>query len=346
MKPISRLFVLFAAVALVLALAMPSVAAKKWREYTDCELRMGEKGNENKYEEANDGDSFHVTIGSLKSADARHKLFRLYFVDTPESETSLPERLEDQRKYWDLPDLQTVVRCGKEAKMFTRRFLQGKFTAYSKLQDALGRSKKDRDYAMIRNAAGEDLGLALARNGYVRVSGMKVDLSDLEEYGKTAQRWQHELEAAEAKAKAERRGCWAYSTNLPGSSPFARPTGPIARPPAAAPMPTPGMAPAAGGVTAPAGVAPVARPAAPTVAPVARPTPVAATGGAAGSNPYAPRTWTSASGSTIEASYSSYDGRFVILRAANGSFLRIAPEKLSMGDQQFLQPLTGRQPTP
>jgi len=36
----------------------------------------------------------------------------------------------------------------------------------------------------------------------------------------------------------------------------------------------------------------------------------------------------------------------VILRAANGSFLRIAPEKLSMDDQQFLQPLTGRQPTP
>ena len=216
MKPISCLAVHFVAGALVVALAVPAVAAKKWRVYTDCVLRMGEKGNENKYEEANDGDSFHVTIGSLKSADASHKLFRLYFVDTPESDSSLPERLEDQRKYWDLPDLQTVVRCGKEAKMFTRRFLAqggGKFTAYSKLQDALGRSKKDRDYAMIRNALGEDLGLALARNGYVRVSGMTVDLSELDEYGKTAQRWNHELKAAEDKARAERRGCWAYSTN-------------------------------------------------------------------------------------------------------------------------------------
>lgn len=342
MKPKSRLIVQFAAAALVLALALPAVAAKKWRVYTDCELRMGEKGKEDKYEGANDGDSFHVTIGSLKSADARHKLFRLYFVDTPESETSLPERLEDQRKYWDLPDIQTVVRCGKEAKLFTRRFLaQGKFTAYSKLQDALGRSKKDRDYAMIRNAAGEDLGLALARNGYVRISGMKVDLSDLDEYGKTAQRWQHELEAAEDKARAERRGCWAYSTNLPGTSPFARPAGPVARPPAAAPMPAVG-----GGAAPGTGVAPVARPAGvPAAAPVARPAAAGMAGGGGGS-PYAPRTWTAASGSTVEASYASYDGRFVVLRLANGSFTRIAPERLSQADQQFLQPLTGRQPTP
>lgn len=61
-------------------------------------------------------------------------------------------------------------------------------------------------------------------------------------------------------------------------------------------------------------------------------------------NPYAPRTWTSAAGSTITASYVSYDGRAVTLRLPDGSFSRIAPANLSPADQEFLQPLIGHAP--
>ena len=181
-------------------------AAKKWREYTGCHLR--ESGG-------NDGDSFHVEVGSLKSATARHKLFRLYFVDTPESEDSLPERLEDQRKYWNLPDAQTVVKCGKMASKFTKEYL-GKqpFIALSKLQDALGRSKIDRDYAMISLDGTEktDLGYLLVRNGLARPTTTRVDLSDLDGYGRNADSWLQRLKVAEADAKRERLGCWAFSS--------------------------------------------------------------------------------------------------------------------------------------
>ena len=178
-------------------------AAKRWREYTSCSL-IENNGN--------DGDSFHVHIGSLKSASAQHKLFRLYFVDTPESESSLPERLEDQRKYWNLPDAATVVKCGKEAHHFTKNFLRNDFTVYSRLADALGRSRMDRDYAMVYSEANkEDLGYALVRNGLARVSGMSTDLTDLERYGKTTEVWWRKLRMAEAEARKEGRGCWAYS---------------------------------------------------------------------------------------------------------------------------------------
>ena len=110
-----RILPWMAALFLLAALASPASAAKKWRDYPGCVLR--ESGG-------NDGDSFHVTCTSLKSSTARHKLIRLYFVDTPESEGSLPERLEVQREYWDLPDHATVVKCGKIAHKFTEDFLK------------------------------------------------------------------------------------------------------------------------------------------------------------------------------------------------------------------------------
>ena len=61
-------------------------------------------------------------------------------------------------------------------------------------------------------------------------------------------------------------------------------------------------------------------------------------------NLYAPRTWTSAAGTAITASYVSYDGRAVTLRLPDGSLSRIAPANLSEADQQFLAPLIGHRP--
>ena len=151
------IFPLFAAAALLLAAAPAARAEKQWRKYTNCTL-IDSKGN--------DGDSFHVDCGSLKSAKARHKLIRLYFVDTPESDDSLPERLEEQRKYWNLPDVKTVVKMGKEAHHFTDNALKNGFTVYSRLADALGRSKIGRDAGMVWvDSLNEDLGYLLVRNG-------------------------------------------------------------------------------------------------------------------------------------------------------------------------------------
>lgn len=186
--------------AILIAIATPThvLAAKKWREYTDCHMIPSS---------ANDGDSFHVKAGNIKS---KTYLFRLYFTDTPESESSLPERLQEQANYFGIADPADVVKAGKEASKFTENFLKNGFTVHSRLSDALGRSKMDRDYAMVM-VGNQDLGVELVRNGLARVFGNGTDLSELEPYGKTEDFWWRRLRGAELEAKKEKRGAWAYS---------------------------------------------------------------------------------------------------------------------------------------
>ena len=189
-------------IAAALALAAPTeaCAAKKWREYTGCRVIPNA---------SNDGDSFHVKPTNIKT---RKYLFRLYFVDTPESETSLPERLQVQAEYFGIADPKNVVKIGKEAVRFTEAFLaDGNFTVYSRLSDALGRSDMDRDYAMVMNAAGEDLGTELVRNGLARVYGQGSDLSDLDPYKRDEDAWFRRLRQVELEAKKEKRGAWALA---------------------------------------------------------------------------------------------------------------------------------------
>ena len=190
-------------IAAALALAAPTeaCAAKKWREYTGCRVIPNA---------SNDGDSFHVKPTNIKT---RKYLFRLYFVDTPESETSLPERLQVQAEYFGIADPKDVVKIGKAAVKFTEDFLaDGNFTVYSRLSDALGRSDMDRDYAMVMNAAGEDLGTELVRNGLARVYGQGSDLSDLDPYKRDEDAWFRRLRQVELEAKKEKLGAWAYSS--------------------------------------------------------------------------------------------------------------------------------------
>jgi len=189
-----------------LALAAPAnaLAAKKWREYTGCTVIPNA---------SNDGDSFHVKPANVKT---RKYLFRLYFVDTPESEKSLPERLQEQADYFGIANPMDVVKVGKDAVKFTENFLaDGNFTVYSRLADALGRSAKDRDYAMVMNAAGLDLGTELVRNGLARVYGSGTDLSELDPYKKSEDFWWKRLRGAEADAKREKKGAWAFSGAAP-----------------------------------------------------------------------------------------------------------------------------------
>ena len=186
--------------ALALAAPTEADAAKKWREYTGCRVIPNA---------SNDGDSFHVKPTNIKT---KSYLFRLYFVDTPESETSLPERLQVQAEYFGIADPKDVVKIGKTAVKFTEAFLaDGNFTVYSRLSDALGRSDMDRDYAMVMNAAGQDLGTELVRNGLARVYGQGSDLSDLEPYKRDEDAWFRRLRQVELEAKKEKRGAWALA---------------------------------------------------------------------------------------------------------------------------------------
>lgn len=111
--------------ALLLAFAACPLQAKDWEILADCKLKnaMG-----------NDGDSFHVLHGG------KEHIFRLYFVDTPETSSDFPDRVKEQAGYFRItPD--QALRLGREAESFTRKFLkEGTFTVYTCWEDAKGDS--------------------------------------------------------------------------------------------------------------------------------------------------------------------------------------------------------------
>lgn len=186
-----------------MAVAVAAMALSPWVTLESCSLETWD---------GNDGDSFLIKCPDLKPEKDILKVFRLYYVDTPESEDSLPERLEVQRQYWDLPNEQTVVKCGEKAKQFTKHFLGSRFEVHTRWETALGRTKMGRHYALL-SVEGEDLGLALVRNGLARVYGKGPDLDGLKGSYRsaTANAWWEKLRQAEELAKREKKGCWAYS---------------------------------------------------------------------------------------------------------------------------------------
>src|SRR4029077_9800421 len=88
----------------VLSIATVDVSArdqsKDWIVLKDCRLITNP---------ANDGDSFHVSVG------AKEYLFRLYLVDAPETDARNPGRLIEQAKYFSITVPQ-AIEVGQAAK--------------------------------------------------------------------------------------------------------------------------------------------------------------------------------------------------------------------------------------
>ena len=110
--------------------------------------------------QANDGDSFHVSAGE------KEYLFRLYFVDAPETDEMAPRRLIEQAKYFGITVPQ-AIEVGRAAKDFTQEKLSQPFTVLTHMSDALGQSRLERFYAFVETKEG-DLGEQLIRNGLAR----------------------------------------------------------------------------------------------------------------------------------------------------------------------------------
>lgn len=145
----------------------------------------------------NDGDSFHVR------AEGKEWIFRLYFVDTPEAETSYQARSVDQAKYFGITE-PAAIALGREASAFTGRTLSaGPFVVWTRWRTALGRSKQPRYYAIIM-VNGRGLNELLVESGLARIYGTRVPLPD----GRDSRTYLKALEKVEAKAKAARRGGW------------------------------------------------------------------------------------------------------------------------------------------
>jgi DNA uptake protein ComE-like DNA-binding protein len=80
--------------------------------------------------------------------------------------------LVEQSKYFEITVPQ-VIEVGEAAKEFTRKKLSEPFTVFTRMSDAMGRSKIERFYAFVQTNKG-DLGEQLVRNGLARVYGAKA----------------------------------------------------------------------------------------------------------------------------------------------------------------------------
>ncbi len=185
-----RLLRPFFVCALVLALA-PLARAAEWKTFEDCRYLPNA---------ANDGDSFHVR------ANGKEYIFRLYFVDAPETDSMIPERLAEQAKYFRVGVPETL-QIGREAERFTRQKLVRPFTVRTCLQDARGRSRMPRYFAFVE-VDKADLSESLVANGLARVYGAASDAPGMD---KARVKWS-KLQEFERKAKQQSVGGWGVGS--------------------------------------------------------------------------------------------------------------------------------------
>jgi endonuclease YncB( thermonuclease family) len=152
--------------------------------------------------ETRDGDSFHVM-----TSDNRQFIFRLYFVDAPETDTSIKDRVLEQAEHFGVSE-EEILKAGQTAKKVTAEWLKYPFVVTTRWQNAGGRSRLPRYFGQI-NVAGRDLGALLVSNGWARAKGTVAALPGITRAKDHAEK----LQKLEADAKEKRRGLWAHSKN-------------------------------------------------------------------------------------------------------------------------------------
>lgn len=209
-----------AALAWAMAFCLPSTLAQRavnadhpqgrWEVLDGCQLVPGTTV---------DGDSFRVLH------QGREYVFRLYFVDSPEKDVALAERIEDQAAYFGVHP-GDIPRGATQAARFTRERLESrKFTIQTRWQNAMGRGQIARFYGEVL-AGGTNLAEALVAAGLARVHGQITDRPD----GTRGSTVVNILKNAELSAREQRRGLWntndyprSNTAAVSGSSPPTRP---------------------------------------------------------------------------------------------------------------------------
>ncbi len=146
--------------------------------------------------DSNDGDSFHV------SARGHRYIFRLYFVDAPETDASFPERVAEQAAYFklsipqtlELGELREEIRRGKTAAAVHRADLPA---------GGAGAEQPQRFYAFVETKEG-DLAELLVANGLARVHGSEATPAGL----RSPELEWHKLQRLENEARQEKVGGW------------------------------------------------------------------------------------------------------------------------------------------
>jgi DNA uptake protein ComE-like DNA-binding protein len=180
-----------ALVAVLLCVAIVNVGARgDWIVLENCRLIVNP---------ANDGDGFHASAGK------EEYVFRLYLVDTPETEGMEPGRLIEQAKYFEI-SVPQAIEVGEAAKAFTREKLAEPFTVFTRMSGAMGRSKIGRVYAFVQTKEG-DLGEQLVRHGLARIHGAKAIPPGFSNARSELQR----LQQLEDEARREKIGGWGIN---------------------------------------------------------------------------------------------------------------------------------------
>lgn len=144
-----------------------------------------------------DGDSFHVTY------QGREYIFRLYFVDAPEADASLAERVKDQAAYFDVAT-KDIPKGGRMAAEFARQKLAGReFTVVTRYQNALGRSRLARFYCAVL-VDGRNLAEEMVANGQARIYGLRANWPE----GERSATFVNKLKNIELTAREKHLGMW------------------------------------------------------------------------------------------------------------------------------------------
>ena len=196
--PRSRHLLPICSVLLLCASSASLSAGGGWKELQSADSKI-----------SNDGDSFHV--------DSRGKeyIFRLYFVDAPESDVSIPSRVKEQAAHFK-KSVSSTVAAGRQAKQVTAQLLSQPFTVLTKFEDAKGRSDLPRYFAFVTTADGKDLGEVLVSRGLARAFGAPAVPA-----GKTSEDLRSKYDKLEQAARRGKLGAWGS-----GDDSRNEPTGP------------------------------------------------------------------------------------------------------------------------
>jgi endonuclease YncB( thermonuclease family) len=149
----------------------------------------------------NDADSFLID-----TPDKGEEHFRLYFVDSPETNARFIEKIRHQAGYFGATPTQ-IVEAGKRAKALTQQWLSNE--AFEVITRGERVMKGKRDHAMIyfpQAPVGERwLAERLVRRGLGMISTKGSKLPD----GTTAVEFNKQLREMEAAAKKSKQGAWS-----------------------------------------------------------------------------------------------------------------------------------------
>ena len=179
---------------LMVALLQSQVQATRWERLENCRLV------ENEY---NDGDSFRV------SHKGREYVFRLYFADAPEADSSYAERVAEQAAHFGITSAE-AIEIGKDAKYAVEHLLEQPFDVLTRWQDGGGRSKLGRSYAFIfidgrDGPKSADLAAVLIAHGLARAHGAKAKPPDSELKASELAEIYREIES---EARYSKKGAW------------------------------------------------------------------------------------------------------------------------------------------